>query len=49
MSSLVNNREQIYTAEIFLLVGVLCYLLCSGLAGLAKGLQRRHRALARMT
>lgn len=42
----VNNRVQIYPAEIFLFVGVIYYLLCSALAYLAgKGLKRRRLAL----
>lgn len=39
----VNNRVQIYPAEIFLLVGLMYYLLCASLAALAgKALQRRR-------
>ena len=39
----VNNRVQIYPAEIFLFVGVIYYLLCSALAYLAgKGLKQRQ-------
>lgn len=41
----VNNRVQIYPAEIFLLVGLLYYLLCAGLSLLASriGSGARHR------
>lgn len=49
VASQVNNRVQIYPAEIFLFVGVLYYLLCSGLAVLAKGLQRRRKSPIRLT
>ncbi|MBU9836270.1 amino acid ABC transporter permease [Rahnella perminowiae] len=39
----VNNRVQIYPAEIFLFVGLMYYLLCASLAALAgKALRRRH-------
>ncbi|MBU9811255.1 ABC transporter permease subunit [Rahnella sp. C60] len=40
----VNNRVQIYPAEIFLFVGLMYYLLCASLAALAgKALRRRRR------
>ena len=43
----VNNRVQIYPAEIFLFVGLMYYLLCATLAALAgKALQRRRRLRA---
>lgn len=39
----VNNRVQIYPAEIFLLVGLMYYLLCASLAYLAgKSIKRRQ-------
>src|SRR5471030_2383293 len=41
----VNNRVQIYPAEIFLFVGLMYYLLCASLAYVAgKGLKRRRQA-----
>lgn len=41
----VNNRVQIYPAEIFLFVGLMYYLLCASLAWVAgKGLKRRRHA-----
>ncbi|WP_129990650.1 amino acid ABC transporter permease [Rahnella sp. CFA14(1/10)] len=40
----VNNRVQIYPAEIFLFVGLMYYVLCASLAALAgKALRRRRR------
>ncbi|WP_421594891.1 amino acid ABC transporter permease [Rahnella sp. PD4] len=41
----VNNRVQIYPAEIFLFVGLMYYLLCASLAALAGKVLRRRRRL----
>ncbi|MEA9392031.1 amino acid ABC transporter permease [Acerihabitans sp. TG2] len=35
VASQVNNREQIYSTEIFVFIGVIYYLLCYGLSALA--------------
>jgi polar amino acid transport system permease protein len=39
----VNNRVQIYPAEIFLLVGLMYYLLCVTLAYLAGRVVRKNK------
>jgi polar amino acid transport system permease protein len=47
VASQVNARTMVYPAEIFMLVGAIYWLLCTGLDRLANGVVRRAQARAR--